>query len=287
MTVPLFYFREAWRSFRHHRGLATTAILALTAALTVAAVFVLLAQNARMTMRLVGDRREMVVYLKDETTREQRDAMVDRLQQLYGEVTYVNKEQAWQEFSDQVGDPELLEAVDGNPLPASLRIKLKPELLNYTAMESTAKQLQQFPEVEDVRFGGDWVKRLDTVSRAIQEGAIIVGMIVALAMMFVLHNTIRLSVLARRPQVEIMSRLGATDRFIATPFVIEALIQAAIAAVLALLAVLAFQRAFVARVVPIAFLPWTWIAAFFVAVVAIAWVTAMLALNRVLRTVGP
>ncbi len=285
--LRLFYFREAWRSFRHHRGLATTAILALTAALTVAGVFVVLAHNARVTMRLVGDRREMVVYLKDEITREQREAMVNRLQQLYGDVTYVNKDQAWQEFSEQVGDPELLEAVDGNPLPASLRIKLKPELLNYSAMESTAKQLQQFPEVEDVRFGGEWIKRLDVVSRGIEQGAIIVGLIVALAMMFVLHNTIRLSVLARRPQVEIMSRLGASDRFIATPFVIEALLQAAIATVLSLLAVFAFQQAFVARVVRISFLPWEWILAFFGAVVGLAWITAMLALTRVLRTVGP
>ena len=281
-----FYFLEAWRSFRHHRGLATTAILALTAALTVAAVFVLFAHNARVTLRQVGDRREMVVYLKDEIARAQRDAMVQRLQQLYGEVTYVSKEQAWQEFSEQVGDSELLQAVDGNPLPASLRIKLRPELLNYAAMDMTAKQLGQFPEVEDVRFGGDWVKRLDAVSRGIQEGAIIVGLIVALAMMFVLHNTLRLSVLARRPQVEIMSRLGATDRFITTPFVIEALLQAAIAAAIALLVVFAFQQAFVARVLPVPFLPWGWIGAFFGAVVALAWLTAMLALNRVLRGVG-
>ena len=282
-----FYFVEAWRSFRHHRGLATTAILALTAALTLAGVFVLLAHNARVTLRLVGDRREVVVYLKDEVTREQRDSMTQRLQQLYGQVTYVSKEQAWQEFSDQVGDPELLQAVDGNPLPASFRIKLKPELLSYSAMSAVSKQLQQFPEVEDVRFGGEWVKRLDDVSRGIQEGALVVGLIVALAMVFVLHNTIRLSVLARRPQVEIMSRLGASDRFIATPFVIEALIEASISAGLALLAVFAFQQAFVARVVPLAFLPWSWIAAFFGAAVALAWFSAMLALTRVLRAVGP
>jgi cell division transport system permease protein len=118
-------------------------------------------------------------------------------------------------------------------LPASLRIHLKPELLNYAAMASTAKQLQQFPEVEDVRFGGDWIKRLDAVTSGLLQGAVIVGLIVLLAMMFVLHNTIRLSVMARRAQVEIMSRLGATDRFIATPFVLEALLQAFIAAVLA------------------------------------------------------
>jgi len=252
----------------------------------VAGVFVLLAQNARVALRLVGDRREMVVYLKDDISRSQRDAMVQRLQQLYGDVTYVSREQAWSEFSAQVGDPGLLEAVDGNPLPASLRIKLRPELLNFSSMDATAKQLQQFPEVEDVRFGGQWVKRLDAVTNGIQQGAVVVGLIVALAMMFVLHNTIRLSVLARRPQVEIMSRLGASDRFIATPFVIEALIEAVISAVLALLVVFAFQQAFVARVVPITFLPLAWIAAFLGAVVALAWFTAMLALNRVLRAVG-
>ncbi len=284
--MRVFYFREAWRSLHQHRGLATTAVLALTAALTVAGVFVLLAHNAHVALRMVGDRREMVVYLKDDVTRDQRDALVNRLGQLYGEVTYVSKEQAWQEFSEQVGDPELLQAVDGNPLPASLRIKLRPELLNYAAMDATAKQLQQFPEVEDVRFGGDWVRRLDAINRAIQQGALVVGLIVALAMVFVLHNTIRLSVLARRPQVEIMSRLGATDRFIAAPFVIEALIEAAIAAALSLAAVFGLQQAFVAGVVPIAFLPWSWIGIFLGAVIALAWITASLALARVLRSVG-
>lgn len=282
-----FYFHEAWRAFRHHRGLAATTILALAAALTVAGVFVLLAHNARLTLRMMGDRREMVVYLKDEVSREQRESMIQRLQQLYGDVTYVSKDDAWHEFSEQVGDPELLEAVDGNPLPASLRIHLKPELLNYAAMASTAKQLQQFPEVEDVRFGGDWIKRLDAVTSGLLQGAVIVGLIVLLAMMFVLHNTIRLSVMARRAQVEIMSRLGATDRFIATPFVLEALLQAFIAAVLALVMVFALQQAFVARIVPIAFLPWSWIGLFIGIVVVVAWLTAMFALTRVLRAVGP
>jgi len=285
--MRIYYFVEAWRSIRRHRGLATTAILGLTAALTLAGVFVLLTHNARLTLRLVGDRREVVVYLKDEIAREQRDAMQHRLEQLYGQVAYVDKDQAWQEFSEQIGDPDLLQAVDGNPLPASFRIKLKAELLSFNAMSAVAKQLQQFPEVEDVRFGGDWVRRLDDVIRGIQTGTLVVGILVALAIVLVLHNTIRLSVLARRHQVEIMSRLGATDRFIATPFVIEALIEAAIAAAVALLAVFALQQAFVARFVPIAFLPPTWILAFFGAVVGLAWLSAMLALNRVLRAVGP
>ena len=284
--MHLFYFREAWRSFTRHSGLATTAIFSLTASLAVCGVFLLLAHNAQLTMDLVGNRREIVVYLRDEVSPTERDAMIARLEPLYGTVTYISKDQAWQEFSEEVGDASLLAGVDGNPLPASLRIRLKPELLNYNSMEEASKQLAAFPEVEDVRFGGEWVKQLDNVSRGLLQGALVVGLLVALGMVFVLYNTIRLTVLARRPQVEIMSRLGAADRFIATPFVIEAMLQAAIASVLALGVVFAFHQAFILQVVPIVFLPWTWIAAFLGAALALAWLAAMLALSRVLRSVG-
>jgi cell division transport system permease protein len=284
--MHLFFFREAWRSFKHHRGLATTAIFSLAAALTLCGIFLVIAHNVEIAMRLVGDRREMIVYLRDEISDVQREALVARLTQLYGRVTQVSKEQAWDEFSDQVGDPALLEAVGGNPLPASLRVRLRPELLNYARMEEASRQISEFPEVEDVRFGGEWVKRLDEVGSAARRGALSTGVIVALAILFMVYNTLRLTVLARRPQVEIMSRLGATDRFISTPFVIEAMLEALVASVLALIVVFALQRAFVVQVVAVSFLPLSWIAAFLAASVALAYLAAQLALSRVLRAAG-
>ncbi len=283
--IRAFYFREAWRSFMHHRGLATTAIVSLTAALALTGLFVLLAHNARVALDLVGDRREMVVYLDDGLTASNRDELIGRLQQLYGNVTYVTKDQAWKEFSEQVGDPALLQAVGANPLPASLRIKLKPELLNYAAMDKAAQQVGQFPGVEDVRYGGDWVRRLDQIKSALVRGAIAIAAVVALAVVFVLYNTIRLTVLARRPQVEIMSRLGASDRFIATPFILEAMLEAMLAGVIALALVFAFQRAMAAQIGNVVFLPWTWALAFVAAVVLLGWLAATFAVARVLRAV--
>src|SRR5439155_23567841 len=122
-------------------------IFSLTAALTLSGVFLLIAHNTEVALKRVGDRREMVIYLRDEVTAEQRNDLMARLRQLYGEVTYVTKDEAWKEFTHQVGDPALLEAVDGNPLPASLRVKLRPELLNYRAMDEVARQVQAFPDV--------------------------------------------------------------------------------------------------------------------------------------------
>ncbi len=285
--MRLYYLREAWRSFRQHTGLASTAMISICAALLLCGLFLLLAWNARRAVSVIGDRREMVVYLRDEVTPAQRDALIARLTELYGSVTYVTKEQAWDEFSQQVGDPALLQSVDQNPLPASLRVRLRPELLNYAAMEQAAKQVSEFPEVEDVRFGGEWVRRLDEVESALAHGAIAVGIVVALAILLVFYNTIRLTVVARRREVEIMTRLGASDRFIAAPFVIEAVAQALVAALVALALLLALERLALLQVVEVSFLPPLWIALFVCGAALLAWAAASLATARVLRSTGP
>jgi len=285
--VHAFFFREAWRSFKQHRGLGITAILSLTAALTLSGLFLLLTYNADNALQWIGDRREMVIYLKDDVSDERREALIQSLERLYGAVTFVSREQAWKEFEEQIGDPALLDAVETNPLPASLRVRLRPELLNFAAMDEAARQVSQFPEVEDVRYGAEWVQRLDQLGASLKRGALTVGVLVALAIVFVLYNTIRLTVLARRPQVEIMSRLGASDRFIAMPFVIEVVFEAGLAAILGLGVLFGFRHAAASLVTGIAFLPPVWALAFLAAAVALAWLAALLALSRVLRAVGP
>jgi len=280
-----FYFREAWRSFRQHGGLAFNAVLAITAALTLAGLFLLLEHNAQAALRLIGDRREMVVYLKDEVGETQRDELIGRLTDLYGTVKYVSKDEAWKEFTQEVGDPQLLESVDQNPLPSSLRVRLRPELLTAAAMSAAAREVSEFPEVEDVRYGAEWVQRLDELNLGLARGALAVGVAVALALVLVVYNTIRLTVLARRRAIEIMSRLGATDAFVAQPFVIEAMLEALIASALALGLMMASYRAVSSQLDGVVFLPWSWIAAFVGAALALAWMAAMLALARVLRAV--
>lgn len=284
--MHLFFLREAWRSFLQHRGLASTAVLSLTAALTLCALFVLLTHNAGYALQLIGDRREMMVYLRDGVAEERREELIERMRDLYGSVTYISKDEAWKEFESQIGDPELLEAVGENPLPAALRVRLKPELLNLPAMQRAAEQVKEFPEVEDVRYGANWVQRLDELTTGLTRGAVAVGIVVALAILLVIYNTIRLSVLARRPQVEIMSRLGASDYFIAAPFVVEALTQAVFASVFALGILYAIKQALVSQVWEIVFIPIP-IAAMFVGVtLVLAWIAAVAAIARVLGKVG-
>lgn len=284
--MHFFFFREAWRAFRTHRGLALTAMFSLTAALTLCAAFLLFSHNVRHALQAIGDRREMIVYLKDEAGDADVKLLQEKIQQYYGTSTFVSRAEAWTEFSQQVGDAGLLDAVDTNPLPASLRVRLRPELQNFAAMDTCARQIEQFPEVEAVRFGAEWVRRLDAINAAARTMALGAGVLVALAIVFVLYNTLRLSVLARRQQVDVMIRIGASDRFVALPFVIEGMMQALVSALAALGIAFAIARLLAQRLDTVKFLPLSWSLAFVGGAVVLAWIASSLALTRVLRSVG-
>jgi cell division transport system permease protein len=284
--MHLYFWREAWRSFRAHRGLAVTSVLSLAALLTLSGIFLLLDHNARQALAAIGDRREMIVYLKDEVSDTQLALLMDKIRQYFGEPTYMDRKQAWDELQEQIGDPDLLSGVEDNPLPASIHVRLKPELLNYAAMEQAAKQVQEFPEVEDVRYGAEYVRRLDEFSAGMATAAWAAGAMAALAIVLVLYNTLRLTVVARRQQVEIMLRLGASDRFIATPYLMEALMHTTLAAGVALGLIFALQQALASRLSGLTFLPLPWALGFVGAAIAVAWVASAAALTRILRAIG-
>ena len=284
--MHFYFWREAWRSFRAHRGLAVTSIFSLASLLTLSGIFLLLDFNARQALNAIGDRREMIVYLKDDITDAQLAELTDKIKQYFGEPTYVDRKQAWDDLSQQIGDPDLLAGVEDNPLPASLRVRLKPELLNYAAMEQAAKQVLEFPEVEDVRYGAEYVRRLDEFSAGMATSAWAAGALVAVAIVLVLYNTLRLTVVARRQQVEIMLRLGASDRFIATPYLLEALLHTWMAAAVAMGLLFALQQGLASRLSGLTFLPLHWALVFVGAALAVAWIASAAALTRILRTIG-
>jgi cell division transport system permease protein len=131
------------------------------------------------------------------------------------------------------------------------------------------------------------VRRLDELNLGLRRGALAIGIVVALAILFVISTTLRLTVQTRRPQVEIMSRLGATDRFIATPFVLEAVAQTGLAALVALGLMYGFSQAARLEIVGVEFLPWTWCVAFVGVTVLLTWLASLWVLSRVLRSIGP
>lgn len=258
----LYFVAEAWRGLWHHRTLTFTALVSLVGGLLVLGIFLALTSNAEHALSALGDRREIVVYLRDSATEAEKNALVARMDSLYGHATYVTRGQAWEEFARELGGTELLEAVGQNPLPASIRLSLRPELLNFDAMERTADALSSEPAVEEVRFGGEWVRRLDQFIATLTFLDLVVGAIVALAVLFVVGNTIRLTMVARQDILRVMALVGAGDAFIRLPLILEGLIEAVLGALIALGILYGGLAYLDGRPVDLAPLPLAWAGAF-------------------------
>jgi len=279
----LWFIREAWRGLWFHRSTTYTALLSVFGSFLVLGVFLLFTSNVQHALNALGDRREVVVYLRDSTKPAEREALIASLDSLYGAATYVSRERAWEEFAKELGGTELLEAVGQNPLPASIRLKLRPEFLNFAAMEKLSDTLASQPSVEEVRFGGEWVQRLDSFIATLRFIDLAIGVVVALSVIFVVANTIRLAFIARRETMRIMALLGASNGFIFAPLVLEGVIAAAIAALFAIGAVHGAAAYLDGKPVDILPLPLSWSALFVAGAMLLGLVGAVVALVPLTR----
>ncbi len=283
MNRLAFFLGEAWRGMWHHRSLTLTAIASVAGALLTIGVFLLFTANAQQALTSLGDRRELIVYLKDSAALEEVQALRNRMDGLYGPATYVSKQEAWDEFARELGGDELLKAVGENPLPASIRLRLRPGYLHFAAMERIADTLAGEPVVDEVRFGGEWVRRLDRFTAGLTTINLAVALVVALGVLLVIANTIRLTVVARRDLLQILALVGAGPAFLRAPLVIEGVLVATLAALVALALLAGVWLGLDGRPFPLVYLPWRWAAVFVAAAAALGCAGSFLALVTVSR----
>lgn len=232
----LFYiFSDAIRSIREN--LATTVLTAVTLgfSLSIFAVFVFVFFNLRSVINSWGDRTQIVAYVKDSS-----DAalMRDAIMRVPGvsSAEFVSKEKALSELKAELkGHEAILEGVDENPLPATFEIKVKGSYRDPAELTAVAERLKAIPWVEDVQYSREWVEKLSAFFRFVELAALFIGVFLAGATIFIISNTIRLTVYARREEIEIMTLVGASESFIRVPFFIEGVLQGLIGGIFALL----------------------------------------------------
>ena len=168
---------------------------------------------------------QIMVYLEDDFSRDDaRDLEVD-LKKMQGveKVTFVPKEEAMEKFKERLGDQKtLLDALDEtNPLPDSFEVMvLQPEMV-----KTAAENIEKFEGVNSAKYGQDVMEHLFDITRLIRIFGFALMMVLALATLFIISNTIRLTVFARRKEIAIMKYVGATDWFIRWPFVLEGIVM--------------------------------------------------------------
>lgn len=218
-----YFWGETFRSLFRNRFMAIASVLTVTLSMFILGVFLSAVLNINHMASYLENQVEMTVYLKDGLTTDQVMGIGKYLKAQPGmkEIKFTNKDQAMKDFRERMGDQQgLLDAINGNPLPASYQMSFQtPEQLK-TAAEVVAK----YQGVETVQYGKDIIEQLYKVAQVIRLSGIVLIIFLAGAELFIISNTIRLTVFARRREIQIMKYVGASNGFIRWPFLFEGMV---------------------------------------------------------------
>ena len=220
--------REALLAFRRTRTLSILSVTTIAFALFVTGLFGLVALNMRTALRQVAERVQVVAFVKRDTPSQQVSAAMADIT-VFPEVLdvqYVSETEALARAQRDLTEfQEVYKDLEVNPLPPSIELTLKPAFRTAANAAAVAERLKGFDFVEEVKYGQDWVQRLDTLRDIAGLIGLAVGFAFALVSIVIIGVTIRITVLQRAREIQIMRLVGATDWFIRGPFLVEGAIK--------------------------------------------------------------
>lgn len=210
--------------------------------------FMMLQENLQHFLTGLGDQIQINAYLEKGLGASDVQSLQARIR-AFPEVErarHISQAQAWVDFSAALGArSNLLDGLPRDVLPASFEILLKPAYRDGPVVEALANRLKKEKGISAVEYPQEWVDRLSLVVLAVQWAKWLLGGVLFMAAFFIAGSTVKLAILARKDEIEIMQLVGASEELIQAPFVFEGMIQgvaAALFAVACLWALLEFLR---------------------------------------------
>jgi cell division transport system permease protein len=237
MTAFEYGLRQGLASLWRGRGSGAFAVLAIALAVTVLGALLLLTWNVEQLLSHWTSSAELSVYLRDDTTSDQRgavEALLDGSPAVTGRA-YVSKAEALARFRQEFAElAALTESFDGNPFPASIEVRVAPGAGQGGDAVTLVQRVLPMPGVADVRYDREWITRLEHVVATLRAAGLALALLMALAAAVTVAAVVRLGLHARRAELEIMTLVGAPMSYIRGPFVAEGFLQGGLGAALAM-----------------------------------------------------
>ena len=235
LRKAVFILRLAGQDIRGNVGVHLVGAAIIAAAFLTLGLFLLLAATLDHLARHWEEKIQLAVYLDgglDDATREGLRKNLAAQPEVAG-VNYTSPEAALAEFKLMLGkDSGLLEGLDENPLPASFTLKLTPGSREADKVRELSGRLGKLPGVAEVDFGEPLLESWQAGLRLARGAALLIGGMIVLAVVFIISNTIRLTMYSRREEIGIMRLVGASNLLIRLPFILEGMLQGGVAALL-------------------------------------------------------
>ena len=236
MSTFLFTLKEGVLNLRRAPLLSLTSIAVMGLSLFVLGIFLLITVNLRAGIVAVQKQVEVVVFVHEDIADPELRSLDNFLREHPAvlDVRYLPRDVALAKFREELDEREyLLEALEANPLPDTFEVALFDDWKSTERITLLAEQISGMAGVDEVKYGAEWVGRLNRAIMVLVLVDLFLGIVVALSSLLVVANTVKLTLIARREMIELMKMVGATVGVIRRPFVLEGVIKGALSAVLA------------------------------------------------------
>lgn len=228
-----YYIKETIKSIYRNRLMSLASITTVAATIFILGLFMALAINVNRFATNVEDMIEIKAFLKDDVTTLQQQKLEKNIKEIPGVVSveYESKEKALEKFKEQLGEnKDIAKGLEeSNPLPASFIIKVdKPE-----SVELVSPKIAQMEGILKVKDGKRTVQTIIKLVRIVRYSSTVLMAILGTISIFLISNTIKLTVFARKREISIMKYIGATDWFIKWPFILEGILLGLIGGLIA------------------------------------------------------
>jgi len=199
-------------------SIMTIAVLAI--AISLASGFYILVNNLQQLTGNLETSNQISLFLRDDVSEMHANKLANNVRENVNikEVKLITREQALAEFKSYSGFGAVIDRLEENPLPIVIQVLAKNTLDDKQELASLFKSFQQYPEVDFAQMDIQWLERLQSIVSLARLFASLVNILLAAAVLFIIGNTVRLELHARREEVVIAKLVGATNSFIYRPF---------------------------------------------------------------------
>lgn len=288
-----YFFTRALTNIRQNVFVNVVTIGTITLALLIVSLFLLVFVNLENAADNWSERVQVTAYFDHELTQQELAAFRGKISSIPGtaRVSYVSRDEALKRFKGRLrGQETLLDGVRSEILPTSLEITLKKSHRETGSVEAYVTSIKRIDGISEVQYGEEWVRRFNTFLNFMRLLGALLGGFLVIAVLFIVSNTIKLTIYARRDELEVMSLVGATRFFIKAPFLIEGIIQGGAGALLAVGLLLGLYEGFLRNAgsfltfnpttAGLAFLPLEYVGGIMLAGVALGFIGSLSSLKR-------
>lgn len=228
ITFFRYFVRQTLANIFDNRLVHLVGVGTMVIAFLIFDAFILIFVNLNHWTEEWGRPLTMSIYFKGTPERVVLESIEKELLHFPGVTIkrFISKDDAMETLRRQLGDKAgLLDGLEENPLPASLEIILSRDKTGDPLPYQMKTRLETIDGVDEVQYSQEWIKRFQAIVRAVKIIGAVLGGLLFLAALFIITNTIRLTIYSRKDEIEILKLVGATNGFVKTPFLIEGSIQ--------------------------------------------------------------